>query len=464
MINRDLIEIFSDLARDKNVERSELGTILEQLFLYIIERTYGDASNYSVIVNIDKGEIEIYAEKTVVKVVEDPLHQITVEDALLKEPDLEEISPGDPFVEVIDPSVFGRRMIAHAKQFFSQRIQDIERQYIYEDYANRIGEIVIGEIRQIQRDNLFLNIGFAELRLPKKEQIPSENYRRKDTVRAVIKSVENTPKGPDIVVSRSDNHFLFKLFEMEVPEIEDGLIEIQSISRYPGVRSKIIVYSHDRRIDAVGACVGMRGSRIQGIVRELNNEKVDIVNYSEKTEVLISRALSPAKPMNLYIDDERKYCEAIFKDDELDLAIGRGGMNIKLASQLINYRIDAFGEKEYEQRKIEQNTLLVEIPNFPKKPAKSLQAEGVNTISEFQAKDEDSLLEVKEITENVLEKIYDSIQDFIEKNRSDDEADDDNPDDIDVPKPEAVEDDSAIKPDVKEKTLIPQSKEAGNIS
>ena len=144
MINRDLIEIFSDLARDKNVERSELGTILEQLFLYIIERTHGDASNYSVIVNIDKGEIEIYAEKTVVKVVEDPLHQSTVEDALLKEPDLEEISPGDPFVEVIDPRVFGRRMIAHAKQFFSQRIQDIERQYIYEDYSNRIGEIVIG--------------------------------------------------------------------------------------------------------------------------------------------------------------------------------------------------------------------------------------------------------------------------------------------------------------------------------
>ena len=191
---------------------------------------------------------------------------------------------------------------------------------------------------------------------------------------------------------------------------------------------------------------------------------MDIVNYSEKTEVLISRALSPAKPMNLYIDDERKYCEAIFKDDELDLAIGRGGMNIKLASQLIDYRIDAFGEKEYEQRKIEQNTLLVEIPKFPKKAAKSLQAEGVNTISEFQAKDEDSLLEVKEITENVLEKIYDSIQDFIEKNRSDDEADDDNPDDIDVPKPEAVEDDSAIKPDEKEKTLIPQSKEAGTTS
>ena len=418
MINRDLIEIFSELAREKNVERSELGTILEQLFLYIIERTYGDSSNFSVIVNIDKGEIEIYAEKIVVKNVENPMQEITAEDALQKEPELVEIIVGDPFVEIVSPEIFGRRMVAHAKQFFSQRILDVERQYIYEDYANRIGEIVIGEIRQIQRDNIFLNVGFAELRLPKKEQIPSENYRRKETIRAVIKSVEDTSKGPDIIISRSDNHFLFKLFEMEVPEIEDGLIEIKSISRYPGVRSKIIVFSHDRRIDAVGACVGMRGSRIQGIVRELNNEKVDIVNFSEKTEILISRALSPAKPINLYIDDERKYCEAIFKDDELDLAIGKGGMNIKLASQLLDYRIDAFGEIEYDLRKKEHNTILSDIPEFPKKAAKSLQTNDINTIAEFQSKYEDSLLEMKEITETVLEKIYDSIQSFIENNRA----------------------------------------------
>ena len=178
------------------------------------------------------------------------------------------------------------------------------------------------------------------------------------------------------------------------------------------------MFSHDRRIDAVGACVGMRGSRIQGIVRELNNEKVDIVNFSDKTEILISRALSPAKPINLYIDDERKYCEAIFKDDELDLAIGRGGMNIKLASLLLDYRIDAFGEIEYDLRKKEQNTILSDIPEFPKKAAKSLQTNDINTLAEFQSKYEDSLLEMKEITETVLEKIYDSIQSFIEKNRA----------------------------------------------
>ena len=454
MINRDLIEIFSELAREKNVERSELGTILEQLFLYIIERTYGDSSNFSVIVNIDKGEIEIYAEKIVVKNVENPMQEITAEDALQKEPELEEINVGDPFVEIVSPEIFGRRMIAHAKQFFSQRILDVERQYIYEDYANRTGEIVIGEIRQIQRDNIFLNVGFAELRLPKKEQIPSENYRRKETIRAVIKSVEDTSKGPDIIISRSDNHFLFKLFEMEVPEIEDGLIEIKSISRYPGVRSKIIVFSHDRRIDAVGACVGMRGSRIQGIVRELNNEKVDIVNFSDKTEILISRALSPAKPINLYIDDERKYCEAIFKDDELDLAIGKGGMNIKLASQLLDYRIDAFGEIEYELRKKEQNTILSDIPGFPKKAAKSLQTNDINTIAEFQSKYEDSLLEMKEITETVLEKIYDSIQSFIEKNRASalEEAEDSS--DIELTVETDVKEPVKDKSETLEKTLV----------
>jgi len=212
---------------------------------------------------------------------------------------------GDTYVEIIDPMIFGRRMIHMAKQFFSQRLQDVEKKYIYEDYAGRVGEIVIGTVHQVQRDNVFVNIDHAELRMPRKEQIKSERYRRGDSIRAVIKSVEITSRGPDIVISRSDNHFLYKMFEMEVPEIEDNVIEISSIARNPGERAKIIVRSHDRRIDPVGACVGMRGSRIQAIVRELSNEKIDIVNYSDQSEILISRALSPAKPLDLYIDDDR---------------------------------------------------------------------------------------------------------------------------------------------------------------
>ena len=253
--------------------------------------------------------------------------------------------------------------------------------------------------------------------MPRKELIQSERYRRGDTVRAVIKSVEITSKGPDIVISRSDNHFLYKMFEMEVPEIEDGVIEIRSIARYPGERAKIIVQSHDRRIDPVGACVGMRGSRIQAIVRELNNEKIDIVNYTEQSEILISRALSPAKPLNLYIDDDRNYCIAIFEDDELEMAIGRRGVNVNLASKVTGYKIDAFGKEEYDRKQAEQETLLSDLDNFPKRSIKPLEENDINTISDLMNSDEEELVEIKGITEKSLEKMYDSIQSFIEKNQ-----------------------------------------------
>ena len=368
MVNRELIEVFSEIAREKNVERSELATILEELFLYIIEREYGDSSNCSCIVNLDKGEIEIYAEKTIVEEVDDYKVEITLEEAFEKEPEAAEgLIVGDIFVEVIDLTVFGRRIINTAKHFFAQKLRDVERNYIYEDYANRVGEIVIGIVHQVQRDNVFINIEQAELRLPKNEQIESERYRRGDTVRSVIKSVEITSKGPDIVVSRSDNHFLNKLFEMEVPEIEDGIIDITSIARRPGERAKIIVQSNDRRIDPVGACVGMRGRRIQAVVRELNNEKIDIVNHSEQPEILITRALSPAKPVNLYIDEEKEYCIAIFEDENLDSAIGRNGMNINLASSLTEYRIDAYGVNQYKRLQDDQNTLLTEVDGISEK-------------------------------------------------------------------------------------------------
>jgi len=314
-----------------------------------------------------------------------------------------------------------------AKQFFSQKLQDVEKKYIYEDYANRVGEIIIGTVHQVQRDNVFVNIDQAELRMPKKEQIRSERYRRGDSVRAVIKSVEITSRGPDIVVSRSDNHFLYKMFEMEVPEIEDGIIEISSIARYPGERAKIIVKSHDRRIDPVGACVGMRGSRIQAIVRELNNEKIDIINFSEQSEVLISRALSPAKPLDLYIDDDRNYCIAIFDDDELELAIGRGGVNVNLAANVTDYKIDAFGKKEYERKQVEQETLLSEIENVKKSVAKTLSNNDISTVSDLLNSSEESLLDIDKIDEDVLEDIYDNVQKFIEKNQNEEPTEEETP-------------------------------------
>ena len=411
-----MIEVFSEIAREKNVERSELATILEELFLYIIEREYGDSSNCSCIVNLDKGEIEIYAEKTIVEEVDDYKVEITIDEAKEKEPEAAKgLVVGDVFVEVIDLRVFGRRIINTAKHFFSQKLRDVERNYIYEDYANRIGDIVIGIVHQVQRDNVFINIDQAELRLPKNEQIQSERYRRGDTVRSVIKSVEITSKGPDIVVSRSDNYFLNKLFEMEVPEIEDGIIDITSIARHPGERAKIIVQSNDRRIDPVGACVGMRGSRIQAVVRELNNEKIDIVNHSEQPEILITRALSPSKPINLYIDEEKEYCIAIFEDENLDSAIGRSGMNINLASRVTGYRIDAYGINQYKRLQDDQNTNLTKIDGIDEDIANSLFDSNIKTVSDLMDADEESLLEISGVTSSKIENIYSSVQKFIER-------------------------------------------------
>jgi len=432
LVNRELIEVFSEIAREKNVERSELATILEELFLYVIEKEYGDSSNCSCIVNIDKGEIEIYAEKTIVEEVDDYKIEITLAEAIEKEPEAVDLELGDPFVEVIDPRVFGRRLVATAKQFFAQRLREIERNYIYEDYATRIGEIIIGVVHQIQRDGLYVNIEQAELRMPRSEQIKTERYRRGDTVRAVIKSVEVTPKGPDIIISRADNHFLYKLFELEVPEIEDGIIEITSISRYPGERSKIIVRSNDRRIDPVGACVGMRGSRIQAIVRELSNEKIDIVNFSEQTEILITRALSPAKPLKLFIDDEKNYCVALFEDEGLDAAIGRNGMNINLASKLTDYKIDAYGVNQYERIQEDQKTSISEIEGVGADISSLLSSMNIEVVSDLLEADMDDILKNSQISENILDEVYEAVQNFVEREVKEDSdlEDDDLADDV----------------------------------
>ena len=461
MVNRELIEVFSEIAREKNVERSELGSIIESLFLHLVERERGDASNCSVIVNLDKGEFEIYVEKDIVDDVEDPVMEITLEEIAKVDSEMaKDLEVGDSYIEIIDPMIFGRRMIYMAKQFFSQKLLDVEKKYIYEDYANRIGEIIIGTVHQVQRDNVFVNIDQAELRMPKKEQIRSERYRRGDTVRAVIKSVEITSRGPDIVVSRSDNHFLYKMFEMEVPEIEDGIIEITSIARYPGERAKIIVKSHDRRIDPVGACVGMRGSRIQAIVRELNNEKIDIINSSDQSEVLISRALSPAKPLDLYIDDDMSYCIAIFGDDELELAIGRAGVNVNLAANVTNYKIDAFGKKEYERKQVEQETELSTINSVNVDSINTLNENSIITVSDLLNTSEDSLLEIKGIDEVKLEEIYDNVQKFIEENQVDDanensEIDTDIVEDVDKTKKDlTAEKESAEDRDSEKETAL----------
>lgn len=392
MIHREIIESFSAIAREKNIDRTHLGSIMEELFMTLIQKKYGEEyTNFSVIVNMDKGTIEIYQEKTVAAEVTNTVTEISLEDATKVEPDLE---IGDPFIEIIDPTDFGRRLISTAKQFLSQRIREIEKQSVYEEYDQLIGTIATGDVHQVRRDNVFINIDKVELRLPKSEQIPNERYRRGSTIRALIKSIEMSAKGPDIVVSRADNNFLVRLFEMEVPEIEDGIIEIKSVARAPGDRSKIVVYSHDRRIDAVGACVGMRGSRIQSIVRELNGEKIDIINWSEQPEILVSRSLSPAKPVNLLLMEDKPYIMAVFSDEELPTAIGRNGQNILLASQVTGYTIDAVKQSEYEGPK-RRTIYLDELEGIRKSHIEILGQADIHTAREFMEIPEKDILALK---------------------------------------------------------------------
>ena len=405
MINKNIIEAFSEVAKQKNIDRTNLNTIIEELFMSMVAKKYGeDYDNFSVIVNMDKGEIEIYQEKTIVKDVKDPIVEINQKDALEVEPDLE---IGDPFVEIIDPETFGRRIINTAKQYLSQKIRDVENQSLYESFSKRIGEVITGSIHQIQRDRIFINCDNAELILPKSEQLPVDRYKRGESIRGVIKSADYSPRGAEIVLSRSDDKFLEKLFEMEIPEIEDGIIEIKTVSRVPGDRSKIVVYSSDRRIDAVGACVGMRGSRIQSIVRELNGEKIDIINWSELPEVLITRSLSPAKPINLYLDEDRPYAVAVFEDEELSIAIGNGGQNIVLASAVSGYTIDAVKKSDYETK---ESVYLDEIQGITKAQVELLSSNNINTTDEFLEADESFILSLKGFGEKTIEKIKKGIE------------------------------------------------------
>ena len=400
MINKNIVDAFSEVAKQKSIDRTNLNTIMEDLFMSMILKKYGEeVDNFSVIVNMEKGEIEIYQEKTIVEKVVDSVREISYEDAIKVEPDLD---VGDPFVEVIDPSTFGRRVINTAKQYLSQKIRDVESKSTYENFSKRIGEIVTGSIHQIQRDRIFINCENAELILPKNEQLPVDRYKRGESVRGVIKAVDYSSRGAEIILSRSDDKFLKQLFEMEIPEIEDGIIEIKCVSRVAGDRSKIVVYSSDRRIDAVGACVGMRGSRIQSIVRELNGEKIDIINWSDLPEVLISRALSPAKPINLYIDEDRPYAVAVFEDEELAIAIGKGGQNISLASAVSGYTIDAVKKSDYETK---DAIYLDEVKGITKGQLTVLMDNDIKTTEDFLNTDNESLLSLKGFGIKTIEKI-----------------------------------------------------------
>jgi len=418
LINREIIEAFSQIAREKNVDRSELGEIIEKVFLTLIEKKYESTENFDVIVNMDKGEIEIYQQKVIVNEVTDPVTEISLEDARVLEPGLD---VGDPYIEIIDPTSFGRRLISHAKQILNQQILRVEKNAIYEEYSKKVGQIIIGDVHQIRRDAIFINIGKAELKMPREEQIPGERYRRGESLKSILKEAILGTVGPEIIVSRADSLFLIKLFENEVPEIYDRTIEIKKVARHPGDRSKVIVESNDRRIDAVGACVGIKGSRIQAIVRELNNEKIDIINNSSEPEILITRALSPAKPYMLEIDEEKKTALAIFDDEEISVAIGKMGQNIRLASEVTGYTIDAIKKSDYEMSESE-TIYLEEVEGLTEHNWKTLYSVGIETAEELLNTPQDELVSIKGLGEKTVEKIITVVDEALEARKKELEA------------------------------------------
>ncbi len=340
----NLVDTFTQFTQDKNIDRTTLVSVLEESFRNVIAKIFGSDENFDVIVNPDKGDFEIYRNRTVVAdgEVEDENKEISLSEARKIEDDYEE---GEEVSERVDFKKFGRRAILNLRQTLASKILELEHDSLYNKYKDRVGQVVSGEVYQVwKREVLVVDEDNNELILPKSEQIPNDQYRKGETIRAVILRVDNENNNPKIILSRTSPMFLERLLEAEVPEIEDGLITIRRVARMPGERAKIAVESYDERIDPVGACVGVKGSRVHGIVRELGNENIDVINFTTNTKLFIQRALSPAQVSSITIDEENHKAEVYLRPEEVSLAIGRGGLNIKLASMLTEYTIDVFRE------------------------------------------------------------------------------------------------------------------------
>lgn len=364
MENINLIDSFAEFKELKNIDRATMMSVIEEVFRSVLIRQFETDENFDVIINIDKGDFEIWRNRIVVeddKLV-DPNKEITLSNALKIDDDYE---VGEEVTDEVKLQDFGRRAILNLRQNLASKIMELEKDHIYGKYKTKIGDIVAGEVYQVwKKEILILDDEGNELILPKTEQIPSDYFRKGDNVRAIVYKVELRNNNPLIILSRTSPVFLERLFELEIPEIFDGLITIKKIVRVPGERAKVAVESYDERVDPVGACVGMKGSRIHGIVRELRNENIDVINYSANNQLFIKRALNPAKINSIKIIEDTKRAEVYLKPEEVSLAIGKGGLNIRLASQLTGYEIDVYREMEEDDEDVNLDEFVDEIEGW----------------------------------------------------------------------------------------------------
>lgn len=399
-----MVDTFKEFKDTKNIDRTTLMSVLEESFRNVIAKIFGSDENFDVIVNPDKGDFEIYRNRIVVAdgEVKDQNKEIALSDAIKIEPDYE---VGEEVSEKVDFSKFGRRAILNLRQTLASKVLELEHDSLYNKYKDRVGQVIAGEVYQVwKREVLLVDDENNELILPKSEQMPHDVYRKGETVRAVIKEVNNENNNPKIILSRTSNMFLERLLEAEVPEIADGLITIKRIARMPGERAKIAVESYDDRIDPVGACVGVKGSRVHGIVRELCNENIDVVNYTANIKLFIQRALSPAKISSINVDEENKKAEVYLRPEEVSLAIGRGGMNIKLASMLTEYTIDVF--RELDESEVDEDIYLDEFSDeIDQWIIDSIKGIGLDTAKAVLNAPRDMLVEKADLEEETVDNV-----------------------------------------------------------
>lgn len=407
MDRSEIIESFAGLKDVKNIDRVTIIRLLEDIFRDILEKKYGTSENFDIIINADKGDIQIWRNREIVDdgSVENSNAQIALSEARKIEADFE---IGEELSEEIEISSFGRRAIQTVKVNLTNKLLELERSEIVRRYEERIDEIVTGEVYRVwKKEVLVLDDDGVELILPRSEQIPKDFFNKGDQVKAIVYKIENKTGNPKIILSRTSPEFLERLFELEVPEIADGLVSIRNVVREPGERAKVAVESYDDRIDPVGACVGMKGSRIHGVVRELRNENIDIINYTENTSLYIARAISPSKPGNIIIDNENKKASVYLKPDQVSLAIGKDGVNIKLAARLTGYEIDVFRDVDEEDYDIELDEFADEIDSWIIDELKNIGCDTAKSVLAIPVK---HLIEKTELEEETIKRVISIIK------------------------------------------------------